>query len=399
MTPGGRSTASDRIPGLDGLRYLAAALIVLHHAGFASNATFATRAGPYLARMDVGVAIFFVLSGYLLYRPIVLRQLQERPPEPVGRYYLKRVARIYPAYWVALWLTLVLGGSIVGDATGLWHTSALTHVYVPERSLSGLTQSWSLAAEVAFYLALPALGTVAWAVARRAPAHLRPGRLLLATGVLYAGSVAFRIVVERTASARFEGVMHLWMPAQIDHFALGMALAVLAAWAEARPELQALVQRVFTPIVRWWAVGAAVFWFTSTQLDLARGLERAGDGAELLRQGLYGLVAVALVAPLALCPHQGGRVRRLLDSPVARWLGGVSYGLYLWHLWFINRLPGWRDFPLFSGHFLELAAAGLVLGTAAAALSQALVERPVNDLVRRRLVHTNPLGTTEVPVG
>ena len=63
-----RRRDADRIPGLDGLRAIAAVAIVFHHVGFSSTATFNGEWGRYLGRLDIGVPIFFTLSGFLLDR-------------------------------------------------------------------------------------------------------------------------------------------------------------------------------------------------------------------------------------------------------------------------------------------------------------------------------------------
>ena len=74
-----------RYAGFDGLRAIAATLIVLHHVGFTSGATYDQWFGPYLGRMDIGVPIFFVISGFLLYRPFVSALFDGRPAPPVVR--------------------------------------------------------------------------------------------------------------------------------------------------------------------------------------------------------------------------------------------------------------------------------------------------------------------------
>ena len=72
--------------GLDGLRAIAAFLIVLHHAGAASGLTFRSDlVGHLVARMDIGVSIFFVLSGFLLYRPFVTAQFEVGPLQRQAR--------------------------------------------------------------------------------------------------------------------------------------------------------------------------------------------------------------------------------------------------------------------------------------------------------------------------
>ena len=93
-----------------------------------------------LGRLDVGVAVFFVLSGFLLYPP----------PVPVGRYALRRAARILPAYWVLLAVVAAFC-SVPGAYWWLGQT------YVGEPLAGPLTQTWSLCTEVAFYAVLPGL--------------------------------------------------------------------------------------------------------------------------------------------------------------------------------------------------------------------------------------------------
>ena len=76
---------STRVRGLDGLRGIAAAAIFFHHVGFWSGATFTGFWGNYLGRLDIGVPVFFSLSGYLLFRPVAASVLDDRPLRPVPR--------------------------------------------------------------------------------------------------------------------------------------------------------------------------------------------------------------------------------------------------------------------------------------------------------------------------
>ena len=71
-------------PCFDGLRALAALSIVLTHVAFASGANGPNLLGAFFARMDGGVAVFFVLSGFLLYRPFVVAHLHDRPRPATG---------------------------------------------------------------------------------------------------------------------------------------------------------------------------------------------------------------------------------------------------------------------------------------------------------------------------
>src|SRR3954469_5892404 len=105
--PLARRPRDDAAPGahfpcLDGLRAIAALSIVLTHVAFASGANSPNILGSFFARMDGGVAVFFVLSGFLLYRPFVVAHLHGRPRPAAGPFLWRRFLRIYPAYWVVL---------------------------------------------------------------------------------------------------------------------------------------------------------------------------------------------------------------------------------------------------------------------------------------------------------
>src|SRR2546421_5803279 len=87
----------------DGLRAIAALSVLVYHVGYYSRANEG-QAGlsPYLARLNIGVAVFFLISGFLLYPPMLLWGLRKGPPVRFGDYARRRGLRVVPAYWVAL---------------------------------------------------------------------------------------------------------------------------------------------------------------------------------------------------------------------------------------------------------------------------------------------------------
>ena len=92
-----------RFPLLDSVRAIAALSVLVFHASFWSEITLTgSDRAPFLSRLDVGVTIFFVLSGFLLYRPFVRARLLGTPPPRAIAYGWRRVLRIVPAYWLAL---------------------------------------------------------------------------------------------------------------------------------------------------------------------------------------------------------------------------------------------------------------------------------------------------------
>src|SRR5437764_15116070 len=143
-----------RLPLFDSLRAIAAlAVLGTHAAVFAGLETSRSSVlRPYAARLDVGVAVFFVVSGFLLYRPFVLARTRGGPRPATGPYAWRRFLRIVPAYWVALTLTtLWVGTHGVFSGSGIVHYYGLAQAYSTSTLGGGITPAWSLTIELAFY--------------------------------------------------------------------------------------------------------------------------------------------------------------------------------------------------------------------------------------------------------
>src|SRR4029077_13629049 len=135
-TPPGQSVSSGRLAGFDGLRALAALAIVALHVTSATGAVTATGAGRYFARLDVGVTIFFVISGFLLYRPFVRAHLNANGVIALGSFWWRRALRIFPAYWVALTAAILLFRQT--HLVGFWDYTRhflLVQIYQPKYGL------------------------------------------------------------------------------------------------------------------------------------------------------------------------------------------------------------------------------------------------------------------------
>ena len=108
-----------RFPLLDAMRGIAAGMIVLCHTAGVSTFSTDNALGAYAARLNMGVTLFFLLSGFLLYRPFFAARIQGRPPIRIRDYARRRVLRIVPAYWVAL-TVLALWPGLAGLWDGDW---------------------------------------------------------------------------------------------------------------------------------------------------------------------------------------------------------------------------------------------------------------------------------------
>jgi peptidoglycan/LPS O-acetylase OafA/YrhL len=362
---------------LDGVRATAAVLIVVHHVAYAAGTTMNETYGRFTGRMDVGVPIFFVLSGYLLARPFVGSILTGTQPPSTGGFLWKRFLRIFPAYWLALIIMLIIGAVTVRGQSGFFFSFFLLHVYHPDRAISGITQSWSLATEISFYVLMPVYAAVMRRASRHRTVNQRALVLLASLVFLYLFSVAFRIIVH-LLNPPFENVTPYWLPSLIDIFVLGVALAVLREWSHVNDDIRSLCHMVSAHPFLLLLLAVLTFWWVSTQFGLAVGLETSTFERETLRQGLYGLIGLFCVAPFALAEKQT-RTSAVVGWRPFAWLGVVSYGIYLWHQVFISGDFAEQQMPyeIFDGGMADRLLATGSLTVVIAAVSYYLFESPL----------------------
>jgi peptidoglycan/LPS O-acetylase OafA/YrhL len=375
-----------RFPLFDSLRGLAALAIVLTHVGLGSGANYNAAYGALLARLDIGVTLFFVLSGFLLYRPFVAARLEHRPAPRLRDYARRRVLRIVPAYWLALTVLAIWPGLTFTGPRWAYYTFLQNYDFL--WVLGGIGQAWSLAVEASFYVLLPFYAVALGALARR----FAPRRTLTVEvtvlAVLSAASIVLRWYIHHTTHSQ---VLLFTILCTFFWFALGMGLAVAsAAWQgrERRPAVVGLVERA--PSL-WWAAALGLFALMSWGYGLPRGLVGTTSGVQYLGEHLtYGVVSFLLVVPAVWGDRLGGLPRRVLRLRVMAWLGLVSYGLFLWHgrftQFFIEKgAGGWL--PQLGSGFVVMLTLVLACSLACASASYYLVERPIlryKDGFRRR---------------
>ena len=379
-----RTPGTARFPCFDGLRALAALSVVAVHTTFVSGFTGRSGLGNYTSRLEIGVSVFFVISGFLLYRPFACAHFGGREVGAKG-FWFRRLKRIVPAYWLAfLVVTYVMHGDTVRHG---WKALAIylgfAQIYFPHYVLSGITQAWSLCTEMSFYLALPLW---AWFIGRKKrdpDAQLRAELLCLAGWV--GVSVVFRCIVLSAqhvhAGHPLNGsalavTMPNWLPGYGDMFALGMLLAVFSAWTATIGRSVATLDHPAVPWVSWLIAGALFVTVSNIGLP-TKPVTASPLGLSLARQALYGLFAFFVVAPAVIGPQHQGLVRRALQTRPLVFLGTVSYGIYLWHESWIESFLRWTGDRIFTISFPQLLVIVTLSATASAALSYYLIERPV----------------------
>ena len=303
-----------RFPLLDAMRAIAALSIVAYHVAFFSRATEHGVSGALLSRLGVGVTVFFVISGFVLYRPMVRARWDGEPPRPLGDYARRRALRIVPAYWLALTVLAIYPGLLGVFTDQWWVYYGFGQIYSADTILKGIGPAWSLCTELLFYAALPflavALGRV-WRGGRRRGVRAE----LAVLAALGLASLGFRAAVELGDGASY---LTQTILGTFDGFALGMALAVASvALADGR-ERPAAVRLVAARPGVAWAIALACFAASAAigGPDPAFLLGTDGPAGEALAVRALGLMtAVALLAPAMFADDAGGAPRRLLALP------------------------------------------------------------------------------------
>ena len=358
------------LPAVEGMRACAAIGVVVTHVAFQTGHSGGV-SGRLLGRFDLAVAVFFALSGFLLWRghAAAARGLRQRPP--TGHYLRSRLVRIMPGYLVAVIVVLTLLPDAHANVTVWLANLTLTQIYVPLTLTAGLTQMWSLSVEVSFYLALPLLALLA----RRLPVRARVPAIVVVALV----SLAWGLLPLHPPA----GVNPLnWPPAFFSWFAAGMLLAELTVGPVG------LAHRLARNRLLMAAVAAVAFVVAASPLAGPEGLTPGTVGQFVVKVTMGAVVAGALLAPLVLdrpdTPH------RLLGSSAMVMLGRWSYGLFVWHLAALAMVfPIIGQFP-FNGHMPVVLVLTLVFGFAIAAVSYALIESPCRNALRRWEYRSSP---------
>ena len=306
-TPGHRAA---RIPSLDGLRAASIAAVLVGHLSGTRGVSPWLRVteSQYFDLAYFGVAVFFVISGYLITRLLVAER-DSAGAVQLPRFYLRRALRILPASWayVAVVGALTAAGVLAIPARDFWHALTYTMNYEPHPSWQ-LGHLWSLSVEEQFYLLWPL--TLAFAGRRRA--------MLTALAVV--------CVVPWIRPIEWGSAMALGSTFETSADALALG-CLFALWQE---ELQ---QR------GWYHRLVAIRWLAPALLTLGVLLGLAPSRlAASLHVSMTNLAALAVVVRYVELP--GADVGVLLNSRPFIYVGTLSYSLYLWQELFINRHGG-----------------------------------------------------------
>ncbi|TMS55748.1 acyltransferase [Mycobacterium sp. DBP42] len=314
----------DRVASLTGVRAVAAMTVMGTHAAYGTGLLSQGYLGLMSARLEVGVAIFFVLSGLLLFRPWVRAAATGVDAPSTSRYARNRFRRIMPAYVVTVLIVYGIyelrpvqpnpGHTWTGLLRNLTLTQIYSDNYFTDYLHQGLSQMWSLAVEVVFYAVLPLLAYLLLVMLCRR--RFRPIPLLAGLAALAVVSPLWLVLLHNAEWMPVGG--GTWLPHYLIWFVGGMTLAVLGAMGMRVYALAALPLALACYLVVSTPIAGLV---TSPVLDLS---------ADLAKTLFYAVIATLVVAPLAL--GGDGLYARVMGSRPMVWLGEISYEIFLLHV-------------------------------------------------------------------
>jgi peptidoglycan/LPS O-acetylase OafA/YrhL len=319
------STLNQRIPSLDGLRTVSIALVIASHAARNFGPTAAYNIG------DLGVRVFFVISGFLI-TGLLIAESEKSGRIDLLKFYFRRTLRIFPPYY---FLLIVLAVLAVSGRVHIAFTQFLpVFSYASDYIYPGtwdVDHAWSLAVEEQFYLLFPGLMVL-----------LRTRRKMIwALGAILILCPLFRFVDH----SFFADAQPIWLTkgfhANADTLGAGCLLAFLRSGMHAN---KLYAKAIRSPIML--ALPLAVF-FVNSRIDYT--------GLDLGFLFSVNNILMALLVDWAVT-NADGVAGKVLNSRVAVFLGMMSYSIYLWQQPFLEPDPPSRYFA-FPYSIIGFAAA------------------------------------------
>lgn len=367
------SQSKSQIPVLDGIRAVACLAVLSYHVNFLARNYGIWRplhgVNTLIAALvyfgESGVMLFFLLSSFLLFLPFATSLLFDSPWPSLRRFYLRRIFRIVPGYFVALFLIALF-----------FHPEFLHHrhwhdlwLFLTFRMNNALSQQlngpfWTLAIEFQFYLLLPMLAWLFSLIVRHGTVHQRMLKLtfclclMVAWGLLtrywgqtIADTSKLDFLIPHAVSVALKSYIYGDTGTFFEVFAVGMFICMLYVYTQHVPSAEHLNMRIrrLSPLIL--LVGLALLGFLSlwhlyyicinpynytkyfsvfTFLDpyistiVSYWLQWQAMGYAIS----YGLCMYALL-------YASPRLKRPLEWPLLRWIGSISFSLYMWHLPFV----------------------------------------------------------------
>lgn len=347
------------IPQLDNLRGIAVLLVIISH--WFAKEHFINRFSPNGA---IGVTIFFVLSGFLI-TGILLNSKQEiEDGQPVSKalnsFYLKRALRIFPVYYLLITILIIVKDNYLLEGL-TWHLSYTSnfYFYFYKAFSGGVTVFWSLSVEEQFYLFWPAI--IFLTPYKKIP-------VVLGVGILVAILFRYCIVTETSFTGR------LLMPGSFDSFCIGGSVAYAHFFK------QGILYKLLTKYNTEILILSFILFCSSFLIDI-----QESPNSSFYNAFYFLLISVSFGIWIDRVARgvKSGVFKYVLDSKILRFIGKISYGMYLFHM-FIPDFYG-INFPTFLKSYLVyiIFALKMAILIVAATASWYLFEKPILRLKER----------------
>lgn len=366
---------ANHFPPLHGLRVLAILAVLQVHVTWGLQIEGQMEVGPFYdfsSSLWFGMDLFFVLSGFLigtllLHDARVASRDGGRARHSMGRFYLRRSFRIFPAYYVVLTVLLVVDGQHPHQWQNVWAEYLYLTNYYPFDALPIMGWAWSLCVEEHFYLAVP----VFMVLLRRIPGHR--GRIS-ALVILWLGAPLVRAAeyVARDAPwtpPEMFALVYQRTHTRFDTLVAGIALAYFVF------HFQDQVRRAVARAPLRWGLRAVVLGCLTFLLLPPPDLWRDYTPWHIVAWG--SVTSLMYLALVMLLLYQDGLMSRFLSSRFFLVCATLGYGIYLVHI------PVFHHFvkpvsALLPGSVRWAGALALLwLGSAAVAyVLHLLVEKP-----------------------
>ena len=409
-----KNKPKNHIPALNGLRAIASAIVLLSHLNSIAAQTGIW--GPVYDIHDIsgtliyfsqslanggysGVYLFFVLSGFLLFLPYAKALIFDSPWPSLRRFYLRRIFRILPSYYVTLFLiTLLLHPDFLHASH--WHDLWLFLTFRMSTFLSGELNGvfWTLAIEFQFYLLLPIIawvfglivcrGSINWRVAKLSSCLLVMiawGLLTRYWGLYLSTTTKLDFLIPHQISLALKPLIYGDQGKDLEVFAIGMLVCTLYTYMQYTPSAQAwsMRMRYLSPLLLIIGLSIIFFLFFWVYYFIDINAHNYTIFARYVKYPRYHVIfpslapstpiLVSLYLPewqnfgyaigYGLCLlavlYGPSRVKRPLEGAILRRLALISFSLYMWHQ---QLLFLFRNIILFQiqqqqlGHLVEYAA-------------------------------------------
>ncbi len=421
----GKQDGKNSIAVLDGVRAVAILMVIIFHVNrITGDNLWSQQSNPLASSISTaggtGVTLFFVLSGFLLFMPYA-KALLFKTPWPLARvFYLRRVLRIIPAYYVSLFLIIIffhpeyLQRSHLQDLA-LFLTFFMDSSSSTFRMLNG--PYWTLATEWQFYMILPLIALVIAFLVKRVSQEKRLKAVTFCLLGIIAGGLFVRywgiyfqnnwnqtFLVPRSVLNVISFFAYGITGKYTEDFAVGMLISLCFVYSQ-RPDTGGKLLNRARRLSSWlWAGGILLLVFSymwhfndaSQGWSFLNGIHPYYDWLSdiILAIGYGACIVAILFGPASL--------KRPFESRCLRWIGLISYSLYIWHLPLLillmnhlpTLLPAMNRYTIYGIYWLWV----LLIVVPVAVLSYVLIEKPwmnLGDILRRKIEkHRREANTT-----